>query len=71
MEVDMEYLKERIDESLEDILKNDCGENKMKSLEYLNTTIAGVCDLLKLISYNQAVELREPIVREMKKLNKF
>ncbi len=70
MEVDIEYLRQRITETLEDILNNDYGENKRMSLEYLDHTITGACDILKIISHSQAVELREPVVRELGKYNK-
>ncbi len=70
MEVDIEYLRQRINETLEDILNNDYGENKRMSLEYLDHTITGACDILKIISHSQAVELREPVVRELGKYNK-
>jgi len=40
------------------------------SLEYLDHTITGACDILKIISHSQAVELREPVVRELGKYNK-
>ncbi len=70
MEVDIEYLRQRINEALEDILNNDYGENKRMSLEYLDHTITGACDILKIISRSQAVELREPVVRELGKYNK-
>lgn len=70
MEVDIEYLRQRITETLEDILNNDYGENKRMSLKYLDHTITGACDILKIISRSQAVELREPVVRELGKYNK-
>lgn len=70
MELDIEYLRQRINEVLEDILKNDSWENKEKSLEYLDNTITGACDILQLISHAQAAELREPVERELEKKNK-
>lgn len=70
MELDIEYLRQRINKALEDILKNDSGENKEKSLEYLDNIIIGICDILQLISQAQAAELREPVVRELEKLHK-
>lgn len=51
-------------------LENDYGENKEKSLEYVDMTITGACYILQLISHEQATELREPVVRELEKLNR-
>ena len=68
--VNAKEAKTRINEALEDILNNDYGENKRMSLEYLDHTITGACDILKIISHSQAVELREPVVRELGKYNK-
>lgn len=70
MEVNIEYFRQRINEALEDILKNDFDENKEKSQEYLDNIIMGVCHILQLISHAQTAELREPVVRELEKLNK-
>lgn len=66
----MEYLKPIVDENVEDIIKHDHGELIEENLDYLDMTIINMCDRLKLISREQAAELRESVVRELEKLRK-
>lgn len=63
-----EYLKRIVDEIVEDIVKHDHGELIEENLKYLDMAIIIMCDRFKLISHDQAVELREAVVRELEKL---
>lgn len=65
MEPDMNHLKEKVSYHLKDILQYN---NKEEDLRCLDLQIIGLCDTFKLISYDQAAELREPVVRELEKL---
>lgn len=65
-----EYLKRIVDETVEDIVKHDYGELIEENLKYFDMTIINMCDRFKLISHAQAAELREPVVRELEKLNR-
>ncbi len=65
-----EYLKRIVDETVEDIVKHDYGELIEENLKYFDMTIINMCDRFKLISHEQAAELREPVVRELEKLNR-
>lgn len=66
----MNHLRKKIMESVTDIINNDSEENKIVSLDYLDMTIVNMCDTFKLISHNQAAELRKPIVEELEKIRK-
>lgn len=67
MEVNMDFLKERVAYHVADIMRYN---NKEQDLYDLDIQIIGLCDTFKLISHDQAVELREPVVKELEKLNK-
>lgn len=66
MEPDINYLKEKVSYHLKDILQYN---NKEQDLYDLDIQIIGLCDTFGLISHDQAAELREPVVRELEKLN--
>lgn len=65
MELDMNYLKEKVAHHLKDILQYN---NKQEDLRWIDIQIIGLCDTFELISHTQAAELREPVVRELEKL---
>lgn len=67
MELDMNYLKEKIAYHVDNILQYG---NKQEDLRWIDIQIIGLCDTFGLISHAQAAELREPVVRELEKLNK-
>lgn len=67
MEQDMNYLKEKVSYHLKDILQYN---NKEEDLRCLDLQIIGLCDTFGLISHAQTAELRDPVVRELEKLNK-
>lgn len=69
MNLEMNYLRKKIMVSVTDIISYDSEENKIKNLEYLDMTIVNMCDVFKLISHDQAAELRKPIVKELENCN--
>ena len=66
--MDIEYLREQINKTINDIVINDTVKNKKKNLEYLNMSVIIMCDCLKIIKCSQVEELRKPIVNELEKI---
>lgn len=66
VELAMKYLKEKVDFHLKDLLMYN---TKKEYLYDLDIQIIGLCDTFKLISHEQAAELRKPVLREKEKLN--
>lgn len=63
MEIDINYLKEKVQYHLNNIVKYN---NKEEDLFCLDIQIIGLCDTFELISHNQAAELRK-LIDEIKK----
>lgn len=63
-----EYLREKIEKTVEDIVKSDSEENKKINLEYLNMTLINMCDCFGLLTRGQVEELRKPIIDELRRL---
>lgn len=61
MGLDMNYLKEKVAFHLKSILQHD---TKQRDLYDLDMQIIGLCDTFELISTEQLIELREPVIRE-------
>lgn len=64
----IEYLREKVKETVDDILENDTYENRKENLKNLTVTISIMCDCFGLITHEQAKELIEPIEKELKML---
>lgn len=63
-----EYLREKIEKTVKDIVENDSEENKKINLEYLNMTLIYMSDCFRLLTHSQVEELQKPIINELKKL---
>ena len=64
--MDIDYLKEKVNVHLADILRYN---NNEQDLYDLDIQIIGLCDTFELISHAQAAELRKPVVEEKEKLS--
>lgn len=64
----IEYLREKVKETVDDILENDTYENRKENLKNLTVTLSVMCDCFGLITHEQAQGLIEPIEKELKTL---
>ena len=66
--MEVEYIREKTNAAVKDIIKNDCRENKKQNLEGMDITIINMCDIFKIITHEQAEEIRKPIIEELEKI---
>ncbi len=69
MEVDFEIMKEQLASTLDDVVKNDPPRYQRESFKELEESARIMCDIFRLITRDEAIELRQ-MVKEARKRTK-
>lgn len=69
MERDMIYLKDKINKAVESIEQYDYGKIKKDNLNDIDRTIINLCDLFGMLTREQVIELRQPVLDALNNLD--